>query len=146
MFRGHTIKTSTAFLFISLLMMVSRPCLAQNNQPDLVDSSIRDITTVMMTGAGGAVLGLSTLSFVDEPKDHLRNILVGGAIGIIIGVGVVAYNQANVRKDDFKTGFHEKDGLEFSTAARHQWHQDEYQARADQVGSEVPSLTYSFNF
>lgn len=147
MFRGHNMKTLTTFFFISLLMLITRPSLAQSNKSDLVDSSIRDITTVMMTGAGGAVLGLSTLSFVDEPKDHLRNILVGGAIGIIVGVGVVAYNQANVSKDDFKkTGSYDRDTPEFSTPARHHWHQKEYHARSDQISSDSPYITYSFNF
>lgn len=145
MFHGHSSKASAVLLVVSLIMM-ARPTFAQSSKNDLVDSSIRDISTVMMTGAGGAVLGLSTLSFVDEPKDHLRNILVGGAIGIIVGVGVVAYNQANVRKDDFKTGYLERDKAQFSTAARHQWHQQEFHERSEQLGEENPSLMYSFHF
>lgn len=60
-----------------------------------------DMITVVGVGLAGAVLGLSTLSFYSEPKDHLKNILVGGAIGIIIGVGLVAYNQATKSRDTF---------------------------------------------
>jgi len=59
------------------------------------DDSMRDMATVFGIGAVGAVLGLSTLSFVDKPTDHLKNISVGGAIGVIIGVGVVVFSQAS---------------------------------------------------
>lgn len=60
----------------------------------IVDDSLRDITVVLGTGAAGAILGLSTLSFVEVPKDHLKNIAIGGAIGVVVGVGIVVYSQA----------------------------------------------------
>ena len=147
MFRCRSAQAKTVFLVISLFMTMAKPSFAQSNKSEFVDSSIRDITLVMATGAGGAVLGLSTLSFVDEPEDHLRNIVVGGAIGIIIGVGLVAYNQANESKDDFRgASVSPPDRRDFSTAARHNWHQQEYHARNEQMGKENPSLIYSFNF
>ena len=49
------------------------------------------LATIFYTGAFGAVLGLSTLSFVDRPSAHLKNIMIGGALGIILGVGYVAW-------------------------------------------------------
>ena len=70
-------------------------------------------------GAFGAVLGLSTLSFVDEPGDHLKNIVTGGAIGIIIGVGLVAFNQATKSKDLYD----ENASLDnFNHGSRVKWH------------------------
>lgn len=60
-----------------------------------VDDSIRDMSIVLGSGLAGAVLGLSTLSFVDEPSQHTKNIAVGGAIGVIIGVTVVILSQAS---------------------------------------------------
>ena len=60
-----------------------------------VDDSIRDMSIVLGSGLAGAILGLSTLSFVDEPSQHTKNIAVGGAIGIIIGVTVVILSQAS---------------------------------------------------
>jgi uncharacterized membrane protein YkvI len=60
-----------------------------------VDDSIRDMSIVLGAGLAGAVLGLSTLSFVDEPSQHTKNIAVGGAIGVIIGVTVVVLTQAS---------------------------------------------------
>jgi hypothetical protein len=61
----------------------------------LVDESLQDLTIVLASGAVGGILGLSTLSFVETPKDHLKNIAIGGAVGIIVGVGLVIFNQAN---------------------------------------------------
>jgi hypothetical protein len=61
----------------------------------IVDDSIRDMSIVLGAGAAGAILGLSTLSFVDEPSAHAKNIAVGGAIGIVFGVAVVIFYQAS---------------------------------------------------
>ena len=59
----------------------------------LVDDSIKDLSIVLGSGFVGTILGLSTLSFVDTPSKHTKNIAVGGAIGIVIGVGVVVFGQ-----------------------------------------------------
>jgi hypothetical protein len=59
-----------------------------------LDDSLQDLTVVVASGAVGAVLGLSTLSFMDTPKDHLKNIAIGGALGVIFGVGYVVFGQA----------------------------------------------------
>lgn len=61
---------------------------------NLIENSMQDLSIVAGTSIAGAVLGLSTLSFVKIPKAHMRNILVGGSIGIIIGVAIIAYTQA----------------------------------------------------
>ena len=62
---------------------------------EILESTKGDILIVTGAGLGGAILGLSTLSFVEEPKKHTRNIIVGAAIGIMAGVGIVAYMQAS---------------------------------------------------
>jgi hypothetical protein len=78
-----------------MMAMTSFGVLADDEKGSgLLDDSVRDMTTVFASGAAGAVLGLSTLSFVDTPSDHLKNISVGGAIGIVIGVSIVVFNQA----------------------------------------------------
>jgi hypothetical protein len=84
-------------LILSSTAMAQDPAGAQGDQT-FADESVKDIATVVGIAAGGAILGLSTLSFVEEPSEHLKNIVVGGAIGIIIGVGVVAMSQANKSK------------------------------------------------
>lgn len=85
-------------IFVTLILLVIQPTatLAKDEAPNgLVDDSIRDMSIVFGTGLAGAVLGLSTLSFVDEPSQHTKNIAVGGAIGIVIGVAAVVFYQAS---------------------------------------------------
>lgn len=60
----------------------------------VLDESLGDLTLVLGAGAFGAVLGLSTLSFVETPKDHLNNVAIGGALGVVLGVGYVVFSQA----------------------------------------------------
>ena len=86
-------KLATLMIIILLTM---NPIAAQaQDSGGLVDDSVRDMTVVFGTGLVGAILGLSTLSFVEEPSEHTKNITVGGAIGIIFGVGIVVFNQAS---------------------------------------------------
>ena len=44
----------------------------------------QNFATVIFSGLGGAVLGLSTLSFIPEPQEHIGNIWMGMALGIIV--------------------------------------------------------------
>jgi len=83
------------------LWFFSLPCWAQYQYDDqeapnysLADQTKNDMMVIIAAGVGGAVLGLSTLSFVDEPSDHYDNVLTGGAIGLIAGVLYIAYRQA----------------------------------------------------
>lgn len=60
----------------------------------------KQIGTIIYAGLGGAVLGLSTLSFYGRPQDNLVNIGFGAAIGVMVGTIVVTYNAAT-NPDDF---------------------------------------------
>lgn len=86
-----------AVLMISLGM--SPAVRAQSNQT--MQKSVSDLMLVAGFGTGGAVLGLSTLPFYSEPGDHLKNILIGGAVGIIVGVGWVMVGQATESRADY---------------------------------------------
>jgi ABC-type Fe3+ transport system permease subunit len=82
-------------MIIFLLILTSISSMAQEEKTSgFVDDSLQDMSIVLGSGLAGAVLGLSTLSFVEKPSDHMKNIAVGGAIGIVIGVGVVIFSQA----------------------------------------------------
>lgn len=72
--------------------------MAQDNNGGVLDDSINDLYIVLGSGAAGAVIGLSTLSFADKPKDKLKNISIGAAIGIVIGVGVALTGIASKSK------------------------------------------------
>jgi len=83
------------------LLVLATPSWSQYQYDDqeapnysLADQTKSDMMVIVAAGVGGAVLGLSTLSFTDEPGDHYDNVLTGGAIGLIAGVLYVAYRQA----------------------------------------------------
>ncbi len=120
---------------------------------DIFASSMTDAITVAALGGFGAVLGLSTLSFVEEPSEHLKNIVVGGAIGVIVGVAVVAYKQANVSKDLYQESATQLSPVldpEMSTAMRAQWHQRNHYQINGNLGKEnlanVPGVNFQFTF
>lgn len=69
----------------------------------------RQIATIVYAGLGGAILGLSSLSFYGRPQDKLVNIAYGAAIGIVCGTIAVTYSAAT-NPDDFY-GAHVRDAL-----------------------------------
>lgn len=88
----------TTFI-LSLLLIVSTPALAQEGgagkEDPLLAGTMGNVWTVVGLTGAGFILGLSTLSFVDDPgEEFLDTVKVGSAIGLILGVGVVAYMQA----------------------------------------------------
>ena len=52
------------------------------------------LATIIFAGLGGAILGLSTLSFYGRPQDKLNNISIGFAVGVIIGTVYTTYQTA----------------------------------------------------
>lgn len=52
------------------------------------------LATIIFAGLGGAVLGLSTLSFYGRPQDKLSNIGIGLGLGIIVGTVYTTYRTA----------------------------------------------------
>ncbi|EQC45582.1 hypothetical protein [Bacteriovorax sp. Seq25_V] len=124
------------------LVLVFSPVANAQDSSTFADESLRDISIVAGLGAGGAVMGLSTLSFVEEPSDHLKNIVVGAAIGIIIGVGVVAYSQASKSKE-YIEGAQIKD---FSTKDRVKWHAANSFTAKSKSFSNQPQVGYTFSF
>ena len=85
---------------------------------------MRDLFIVGGTGAMGAILGLSTLSFVEEPSEHLKNIYMGASLGVILGVSYVAYTTANRDKELMVEA--SKNIPIFSTKDRVVWHRTEF--------------------
>ena len=112
--------------FLALALLLNLSVNAEMNDSKLLEDSLADMYVVAGSGLGGAVIGLSTLSFVEEPGDHLKNILVGAALGIMGGVAFVGYNTANKGRDIYYGGdamyFPKKN---FSTGSRAAWHKKE---------------------
>lgn len=135
-------------IFITLCVLVnivfSQAMAQENGDDNFAQESIKDISTVAGLGAGGAILGLSTLSFVEEPGDHLKNIVVGGAIGIIIGVGVVAWSQANKSRDLYETNV--LNYKNFSTDERKSWHTANNKNYHNSNTLKAPRIQYKITF
>lgn len=80
-------------------------------------SSRRAVVSIVFAGLGGAVLGLSTLSFYKEPQDHVGNVASGFALGIIAGVlGVTYYSALGSvnREEDFPPSFYDNIDTRYS--------------------------------
>lgn len=135
---------SFIFKIVLSLTLITNTVFAQDDG-DIVKDSLRDISIVAGTGLGGAVLGLSTLSFVEEPKEHLDNILIGGSIGIIVGVAIVAWGQATKSKGLYEDNAQVKNS-DFGTFARSSWHQAEYTKNVGALTKAPSYFNYSFTF
>ncbi len=143
-------KKLTILFSVLSLIFVAGPVYSQEGggESTYFEDSFRDVSIVGATAVGGAVLGLSTLSFVEEPGDHLKNIVVGAAVGIIIGVGLVAYMAATKNKNKFEESsflISPDEDTEFATATRTQWHSAKHSAYNSKA--KDPSLLgYQFTF
>ncbi len=131
-------------------MLISHSTIAQDagnaKSSGILDGAKSDMTLILALGAGGAILGLSTLSFVETPKDHLKNILVGGAIGIIIGVGVVAWRQATASKEYMGANMLEENSKLFSSVERQNWHYENHQQNNVSMPIDTFKLEKVFTF
>jgi hypothetical protein len=99
-------------------------------------------------GLAGAVLGLSTLSFVEEPKDHTRNIVVGASIGIIAGVAYVAFTQANKSREAIygvpeEEAYYKRGTKAFDTTKRLSWHSSQ---NTHSASTELTPYQFNFSF
>ena len=54
----------------------------------------RGVATILFSTLGGAVLGLSTLSFYGEPQEHTNNIVTGALLGAVGGSAYLLYDSA----------------------------------------------------
>lgn len=64
----------------------------------------KQLATIIFSGLGGAILGLSTLSFYGRPQDKLSNIAIGFAVGVIVGTSYVTYKAATNPAEFYGTG------------------------------------------
>lgn len=75
--------------FFTLSLFLVNPAMAQ--QPSSTFNETRsNVAQIIFGGLGGAILGLSTLSFYGRPQDHLSNVAVGFGLGILGGATYVA--------------------------------------------------------
>jgi len=137
------VKFITISIMLCFLVVAQNSFAQEGDGGDVFSQSTDDMFIVLGSAGAGAVLGLSTLSFVDVPGDHLKNIIVGAAIGTIIGVGVVAFQQAGKSRQYYE-GAEGQASLEFSTKDRYAWHQKNYYQNKPK--SEITYFNYIRTF
>ncbi|MBF0359602.1 MAG: hypothetical protein HQK49_01230 [Oligoflexia bacterium] len=98
-----TLLTFTSFTSFLTSELMAQDASGGGGKDQILENTMSDLSIVIGAGLGGAVLGLSTLSFTDEPRNHLKNILIGASIGIVIGVAIVAWGQATKTQDQYTT-------------------------------------------
>lgn len=54
----------------------------------------RNVAAILFSSLGGAILGLSTLSFYGEPQEHTENISIGALLGFLAGSSYVIYDSS----------------------------------------------------
>lgn len=78
----------------SLILAVSLLLIGSLSQAQSGKSVKRGVATVLFSTLGGAILGLSTLSFYGDPEEHTGNITTGALLGAIAGAGYIAYDSS----------------------------------------------------
>ncbi len=91
-------KLGRAFAVTIVVVSISVSAFAQGTAPEQrakpSGGPRRQLATILFAGLGGAVLGLSTLSFYGRPQEKLSNIAIGFAFGVIGGTTYVTYKAA----------------------------------------------------
>jgi len=95
------------FLISIVLICFTLSALAQDTTVTKKSGPRRQLATILFAGLGGAILGLSTLSFYGRPQDYLGNIGLGFAVGVIGGTVYVTYKSATTHdySDDQSSNF-----------------------------------------
>ena len=140
------------YLIISILFVLTSSVgnkLCAQDKSSVADDTRQDATIVIGTVLGGAILGLSTLSFVDKPKEHGKNITVGAAIGTIIGVAIVAWKQGTRSQGMYQEAAGEASNYvphKFDTLTRTAWHNTSFERNLNSASTEKPSFLISFSY
>lgn len=138
-------KRRNSRLFLALmwafsLFLMSPPVQAQRSE---FQGARRHVATVIFCGLGGAVLGLSTLSFYGQPQEHTGNIYTGLAVGLVLGTAYVLSVDTNMESLSATSSFHRtKPQLQL---AEFRDHFREPRSRPSQLLS-VPVAAYSWTF
>ena len=80
-----------------VVVLFSLPSFGQEETRHHSSGPRRQLATIVFAGLGGAILGLSTLSFYGRPQDQLSNIAIGFVVGVIAGTAYVTIRSATSR-------------------------------------------------
>ena len=121
-------KKWLCFLLIFQLLTLNLAFGQEGGEDDILKNTQNDFMIVAGATLGGAIIGLSTLSFYDKPSQHTNNIWGGAAIGVIVGVIFVAYSSAQKGSDELQSAVPTEG---FSTAERVAWHSEKSENLSD---------------
>lgn len=93
----------------------------------------RGMATIVFSSLGGAILGLSTLSFYGQPEEHANNVSTGAILGFIFGSGYVLM-------DSSRGPSPRQDYNDFS------WGKRSFGHLAGGVPPTTPMLNFAFDF
>lgn len=133
------------FLF-AMLIVFAQPAWSQDTGSGGESNAItkygprRQIATIVYMGLGGAVLGLSTLSFYGRPQDKLTNIPIGFGIGVIIGTVYMTYQAATNPQEFYRSELRYEPQFKLVNTEPARTAADIF------VEREKPSLNYAWSF
>ena len=78
------------------------PTYNANRAEPITTSTRKRLAGIVFSGLGGAVLGLSTLSFYGRPQDNLQNIAIGFGLGVIGGAIFTTYKAVRKPYEDYE--------------------------------------------
>ena len=122
------LAVAMAFNSVAAAQAAPAPPAAADSSSKSTGGPRKQLATIIYAGLGGAILGLSTLSFYGRPQEKLSNIAIGFAFGVIIGTTYVTYRAASNPADFY--GLRPAAERELLLAAAHGPHEDPTPVRA----------------
>ncbi len=86
-----------SLIFVFVILIFSNTTFAQQSYSTAGRNLKRNVAAVMFSTIGGAVLGLSTLSFYGKPQEHTDNITTGALLGLLAGSSYLVYDSYRVQ-------------------------------------------------
>jgi hypothetical protein len=124
------------FIFLIVTLLSQKVFSRENLLESTIQTGKSDLAVIGVSSGIGAVLGLSSLAFIDSNKKSTP-ILLGTAIGGIVGLSIVAWGHANSPKQYYS------ENLDFNTGLRRVWHEQKYFELLPERG--LSAISYNFS-
>lgn len=126
------------FYFLLIISLFSQYVFCKENLiENTIETGKSDLTVIGVSSGIGGVLGLSSLAFIDNSNNKSAPILLGAALGGIVGLGIVAWGHANSPKPYYS------DSRDFNTELRRIWHEQKYCENLPKPGPSAISYNFS---
>ena len=107
------------YILLVLTLFSQRVFSKENILESTIETGKSDLAVIGISSGIGTVLGFSSLAFIDTSKKSTP-VLLGAALGGIVGLGIVAWGHANSPKQYYS------ENPEFNTELRRDWHEQKY--------------------